>query len=716
MSLAEGAGRARQWSARWVDRLAPPMAAWAEPEAFVARRAPAFGSGTEAVDRFRAALGSRFFPGAATLVSPILMDDRLPGEAADLVAAADQRCDARFDVLGYRALSFGNPIDWRWDPVNEQRSPIRHWCLIDPLDPEMVGDSKVTWELNRLQWLVTLGQADRMTGDPRYSRVASAAFDAWLDHNPPGLGINWSSSLEVSYRLIAWCWTLALFAGSPFLTPERLQRAVAAIWVHARHVERFLSYYSSPNTHLTGEALGLFYAAVVFPEFRESARWRDLGQRILVDEAARQVTADGVYFEQATCYQRYTIEIYLHFLLLAERNGIALPEVVPETFDRLLGFLTAICGSDGRMPRIGDEDGGWLLPLARRAPDDCRGVAAAAAAWTGRADLKWLAGGLTPEVIWLLGREGVDRFERLPASAGDRTSRAYRDGGYVIMRDERGRDAHELIFDTGPLGCSVTGAHGHADLLSVQCQAWGERYLVDAGTYCYTPEPAWRDFFRGTRAHSTVLVDDEDQAVPAGPFAWESRPTARLRAWTRTADFELADAEHDAYGRLADPVRHRRRVLFLRAGYWVIVDDLVGRAEHQIEVRYQFSPRTLLRGPEPWFLAAGERGGGVWLSAHASAPVDPCIRAGCVDPIDGWVSTQYGQRRPAPNLAFRVSARLPVSIVTLLIPVRAVRDVPRVERRGERLAHQVSLADTGDCVTVDGDDLRVRIGARNALG
>ncbi len=60
-------------------------------------------------------------------------------------------------------------------------------------------------------------------------------------------------------------------------------KVLAAIWLHAAHVKRYLSYYFSPNTHLTGEALGLFYAGVLFREFADAARWRELGARILVD-------------------------------------------------------------------------------------------------------------------------------------------------------------------------------------------------------------------------------------------------------------------------------------------------------------------------------------------------------------------------------------------------------------------------------------------------
>src|SRR5207245_3324248 len=138
-------------------------------------------------------------------------------------------------------------------------------------------------------------------------------------------GINWASSLEVALRLIAWCWSLALFEASPALRPELFARMQASIEDHARHVERYLSHYFSPNTHLTGEALGLFYAGTVFPDLRPARRWRARGTRILAEATARQVLPDGVYYEQSTCYQRYSVEILLHYLILGGRTGLAAP-------------------------------------------------------------------------------------------------------------------------------------------------------------------------------------------------------------------------------------------------------------------------------------------------------------------------------------------------------------------------------------------------------
>ena len=350
----------------------------------------------------------------------------------------------------------------------------------------VVGDSKVVWELNRHQWLVHLGEAYCLTGDERYAAVFADRVRAWMAANPSGMGINWASSLEVALRLMAWCWSLELFRRSKALTPALTAEMSRSIASHATHVEKYLSYYFSPNTHLTGEALGLFYAGAVLEGHARAARWRELATRILVQESERQVHRDGVYFEQSTYYQRYTVEIYLHFLVLAARLGVPVPEAVAARVQAMLDFLLSVRRPDGSLPQIGDSDGGWILPFELRGADDVRGVFSTAAALFRRPDYAWAAGGPTLETFWLLGEDGLAAFAALePAPPERRSSRVFHEGGYVVMRNGWAPDDHQLIFDVGPLGCPHSGGHGHADLLSVQCAAFGEPYLADAGTGSY---------------------------------------------------------------------------------------------------------------------------------------------------------------------------------------------------------------------------------------
>jgi uncharacterized heparinase superfamily protein len=655
MSFDELLCRGRQATTKWLERtgaLNPARAGRCQPLD---------------VERRLGAARRRFFEGAVNDRTPRRLIELMPTIRDEIVAAADSACRGRFDLLGYSGLSFGEPVDWHRDPISGLRAPLRHWSLLNVLDRAEVGDHKVVWELNRHQWLVVLGEAYRLTGDERYAAAFAAAVRHWLRANPPAMGINWASSLEVALRLIAWCWTLFLFSGSPSLSGDLAAEILGAIGAHAAHVERYLSSYFSPNTHLTGEALGLFYAGVLLAEDARAARWRARGAEILVEQSARQILPDGVYFEQSTCYQRYTVEIYLHFLILAARNETTVPGTVVERVQRMLDVLLALRRPDGSLPSIGDADGGWLLPFVRRAPDDCRGVFSTAAAWFHRADYAWAAGGTAAETLWLLGPKGTSETPAPPAAA---PSQLFGVGGYAVMRSGWTADAHHLVFDVGPLGCPVSAGHGHADLLSVQASAFGEAYLVDSGTYCYTPEPAWRKFFRGTGAHSTVLVDGADQAESTGPFAWRSRPRARLRRWVSTDAFDFADAEHDAYRRLADPVAHRRRVLFVKPRYWVIVDDLAGAAEHRVEVRFQFAPIDVTRDPTGWARARGSGGHGLLLQAFARAPLKMEIVEGELAPVQGWISPDYGHRRPAPMLIYSAVTWLPLRVVTLILSTR----------------------------------------------
>ena len=88
----------------------------------------------------------------------------------------------------------------------------------------------------------------------------------------------------------------------------------------------------------------------------------------------------------------------------------------------------------------------------------------------------------------------------------------------------------QLIADTGPFGPGTAG-HSHADTLSLVLRRCApndgqmiEQILIDPGTYTYVADPLWRDRFRGTAAHNTLRIDGLDQAIPRGPFAWQSRP------------------------------------------------------------------------------------------------------------------------------------------------------------------------------------------------
>ena len=140
---------------------------------------------------------------------------RFPDSRRDAAARADRIVAGEYDLLGYRHLRFqaaSSGIDWQYDPVHERHAPDGFWSTIPYLDPSC-GDHKVIWELNRHQHWMAVGRAYWLTGDPRYRGRMLMELTSWLEANPPLVGINWSSMLELAFRTISWLWALNMFAG-----------------------------------------------------------------------------------------------------------------------------------------------------------------------------------------------------------------------------------------------------------------------------------------------------------------------------------------------------------------------------------------------------------------------------------------------------------------------------------------------------------------------
>jgi Heparinase II/III-like protein/Heparinase II/III N-terminus len=628
-----------------------------------------------------------FFPAfdvpAATVAA---LRARCPGDEADAVARADRVRAGRFDLLGYRGLSYGAPVDWHTDPVSGRRAPLLHWSRVPYLDSAVVGDHKVVWEVNRHQYFAALGQAYWYTRRESYAETFAEHAAAWMDANPPKFGVNWASSLEVAFRAISWLWALHFFAESPALTPPLLARLLRYLYLHARHLERYLSTYFSPNTHLTGEALALYYAGALLPEFAAAPRWRETGRAILLEQLARQVHPDGVYFEQASQYHRYTTEFYLHFLLLASRRDDPAVPTVRASVQALLDHLLYLARPDGTIPLVGDDDGGRLVQLDARAPDDVRALLAAGAALFDRADFAAgaLAGNETSggvrsadhlaPMLWLLGAEGLRRFDALRPAAPAAASRAFRDGGYFVMRDGWGARANYLVVDCGPHGTMNCG-HAHADALAVSVAAGGRPALVDAGTYTYSgPE---RNAFRATAAHNTVAVDGQSASVPGDePFQWRHVAGCALREWVSTDRFDFFEGAHDGYARLAAPAEHARGILFVKGGYWVVRDRIATAGAHHVAARWHCDPA----------LRARVVADGVVDVEDGSAPVLRLAAFGdgrfAVE--DGWVSERYGARWPAVVCVYAQAGRGAQEMITFLLPALAPTALPSVREAAAR--------------------------------
>ena len=162
----------------------------------------------------------------------------------------------------------------------------------------------------------------------------------------------------------------------------------------------------------------------------------------------------------------------------------------------------------------------------------------------------------------------------------------------------------------------------------------------------------------------------------------------------------------------ADPVRCRRRVVFVKPDCWLVIDDVDGAADHRIDVNFQFAPDVRIAGGlEPWIRAETKGGHTLWLLPLASTPIDTVICCGELEPPRGWVSAEYGQRQPAPAVTFTATARLPWRAITVLVPVAGASTEPPAVievRDAHGRPAGVQLASTQRSVRVDEESVVVR--------
>jgi hypothetical protein len=634
-----------------------------------------------------------------------LLRKHLPDEAAEILREADEICGHRFRLLGYENLDFtldcgsGNSkdtdlrdadfkeIDWHLDPVHGKRAPLDPWFKIPFLDFALVGDHKVRWELNRHQHLVTLAKARLLSRDEKYARELMAQWRSWIKANPYPLGINWGSTLEVAFRSLSWMWVDQMLPETAECAEFRAELR-SALAFHGRYIERYLSTYFSPNTHLLGEAVALFFLGTLYPQMPRAARWKESAWQIVLHEAGRQVRPDGVYFEQSLYYHVYAVDFFLYARLLAARNGMEIPPAYDAVLGRMLDVVAALAQA-GPAEGFGDDDGGRLWNPRRNRMEQMTDPLALGAVIYSR---EFSAARLTEESIWLFGNRAVEELSRTQTSLAAR-SFAFPDGGLYVLADAEPY-AQAMVVDAGPQGEGRSG-HGHADALSLRLTMYGRRWLVDAGSGVYiSKDPADRNTFRGTGAHNTLRVDGMDQAVADEPFSWTQIPTTQAENWIAGKSFTYFVGSHNGYARLADPVVHRRHVLKIAGGVWLVRDVVLGQTEHELEIRWHFAPDlevqafgsgrvevSTSRSRSKTGAASGEPGLTLMVPEetawHAATEVTRTL-----------LSPAYGAFQPAPLVRCHARVSLPAETATALVPRRGA-----IQQEGEpRLASMAQAA------------------------
>jgi len=622
------------------------------------------------------------------------------------------RADLAHALAGMRSAVPDPVTDWNRDSCTGHAFPLVHWSALDYRRPAVEGAIRRLWYRARQGELIELALPYYLSGDEAAAGRVAAAISRWIEQCPPRRGIHWLVPLEISLRLIAWSTAVRLIAGSRALAT--LAPVLArSVHLQADHVLAHLSRFSSANNHLIAQGAGLLHVGLAFSGLERAPLWRETGREILAREILRQTTEDGVTREASLHYHEFVLELALLSWLRLAANGEELPVVVRERIAAMLEFVSEAEAFPGGAPEFGDSDNQTVLPLAGGAGPRPSLLAVGAVLFS-RDAWKALARGLPPSAAFLLGEEGRGRYAELVAARPGASSRLFAGAGYAFLRDASGDRA--LLFDAGELGFLETAAHGHADCLSIVLGAFGAPLVVDPGTYTYHAEPAYRDHFRSTAAHSTLRIDLADQSEMQGPFLWGRRARGRIVRFATTPAADLVIGEHDGYERLASPVRHRRHVVFVKPDYVWVRDELTGAGEHLIESCLQLAPGMAIEMSAPRSAVA-----------HSAAGVDLDLLvlgtpapewdwlAGSERPLAGWVSPRFGELEPAPMLRLVVAGQLPAELHLLLRPRLAAGPGGGVHEGRTAEVHPLTRGQVLVTAGMPGEDLVALGGGRGTI-
>ncbi len=599
---------------------------------------------------------------------------RYPSITRRIISQANDACAHRFDVLGSGPVELGENIDWSCDFKTGFRWPQGFYSDLVPVDLSNQADVKVPWELSRCHHFVTLGQAYWLTGEGHYAREFRNQLRSWIDTNPVMGSINWVNAMEPAIRIVNWLWACALFRDAQEFTESDRKRLLASALEHCRFIVDNLELLpgNPPGNHYICNLVGLLYLGILLPEFQEAGRWLDVGLSGLLGELDKQVHPDGVDYESSTGYHRLVTELFASAFLLCRQNGVTVPKSAWERLEKMVEFTLWYTRPDGHSPLLGDADDGRLHKLTPAEPDDHRHLLGMGGPLFERPDFSAAAGETSHEAAWWFGVDGANAFapSATAASTSELESRAFPDGGFYVMR----KDDRYLIADCGhPLEHS---GHAHNDTLSFELAALGRSWIVDSGTYVYTASREWRNRFRSAQAHNTVIIDglELNTIVPDELFDLAREALPIVHQWESTKAYDLLDAQHSGYERIATGIVHRRRIYFDKHdGYWRLEDSVTGGGIHRINAFLHFAAGLRLEHQTPSsHIVVGEGPAGLVVALESTSPTCKLSLR------EDWISTEYGRKSPGYVLELEMNEHLPVKWSWLLLPVvdRSVIKLP----------------------------------------
>ena len=284
---------------------------------------------------------------------------------------------------------------------------------------------------------------------------------------------------QVASRIIHIIHALYFLRTSSVLTPERQEIFLELLRVHARtifYVEKYCDK-PAPGNHQALRALALLYACELFKEEEETAQWLPLAMNLCQYHILNDFLIDGMLNDLSPSYHFFETWIMRDMIAIAKRNNWDFSPEVDARAQEAFKVCRLMQQPDGLSPIIND---GYALNMT--------------------------------------GFLNSIPYVEVPEKT------VLKNSGFAIWRTNK----EYLLFDCSPLLTSLS--HYHAGKLAPTLFIDGKQFLVDGGT-CNYDDPEFSLYYKRSCAHSSLTIDDNDDATLQGRYTWLVAPQIEISNW-----------------------------------------------------------------------------------------------------------------------------------------------------------------------------------------
>ena len=495
------------------------------------------------------------------------------------------------------------------------------------VDGQEIHDGEWYLQFQRLTWWPALARAYAATADERYFREWRFELVGWADEilpfskATPGFV---SRGMETDGRCGAHVYALPYMIRSKDFDAKTLLYFLVSFHDQAEHITQV---YAAQGNHRLAELRRSFCNGVDFPEFKRAERWINDALTLLPRMIDEDIYDDGMNKELVFSYHTMYIGIFLDAYNLFRTYGYE-KRLPPTYYPKLLKMAEiyamqsfpdfTVC-QFGDAWKAGDTGAFFRRQLAPFASDiPC---------------FDYMASN---------GKKG-------PPPA--RRSASYPESGFYFFRSAWSPDA---VFM--PLKCGATAAwHNQPDNGTFELFAYGRNLMTDSGCYLYgstsPEEQRWRAWFRSTKAHQTLTLDNRDLSC---------KPTCLL--WSETTNLVALVVENQSYAGL----KHRRTMLFVDSRIFLIHDEAIGGDAGNVRVHFQFAPcQAEVQG----LVARTSYDSGANLLVKTFA----LGKEVALEWEEGWISYTIAKKEPRTAWSWKVdkaAGEAQVAFLTALVPYR----------------------------------------------